>query len=278
MWEFFTEPEFQEKLDWMTAFVRDECEPLDLLFPRPGDPYDVHEQGVAGDPGAAAGEGEGAGPVGLSPRPRARRPGLRPAQAGADERDPRPLGLGADGVRHRRPRHRQRRDPRPVRHAGAEGALPPAAARGRHRVHLLDDRAAGGRRPQGVRLQGHAGRRRVGDRGREVVLVQRPLRLVPHRHGGDRSRRQAARADVDVHRAGRDARHRDHPQRRDDERARRPGRGHPGLHPLQPGPGAARRDARRRRARASRSPSPGSAAAACTTPCGWWASASAPST
>ena len=44
MWEFFTEPEFQEKLDWMTAFVRDECEPLDLLFPRPGDPYDVHNK------------------------------------------------------------------------------------------------------------------------------------------------------------------------------------------------------------------------------------------
>ena len=33
MWEFFTEPEFQQKLDWMAAFVRDECEPLDLLFP-----------------------------------------------------------------------------------------------------------------------------------------------------------------------------------------------------------------------------------------------------
>jgi alkylation response protein AidB-like acyl-CoA dehydrogenase len=44
MWEFFTEPEFQEKLDWMTAFVRDECEPLDLLFPRPGDPYDVRNK------------------------------------------------------------------------------------------------------------------------------------------------------------------------------------------------------------------------------------------
>ena len=44
MWEFFTEPEFQEKLDWMAAFVRDECEPLDLLFPRPGDPYDVHNK------------------------------------------------------------------------------------------------------------------------------------------------------------------------------------------------------------------------------------------
>ena len=44
MWEFFTEPEFQEKLDWMAAFVRDECEPLDLLFPRPGDPYDVQNK------------------------------------------------------------------------------------------------------------------------------------------------------------------------------------------------------------------------------------------
>ena len=38
MWDFRTDSEFQEKLDWMAAFVRDECEPLDLLFPRPGDP------------------------------------------------------------------------------------------------------------------------------------------------------------------------------------------------------------------------------------------------
>jgi acyl-CoA dehydrogenase len=42
MWEFSTDPEFQHKLDWMTAFVRDECEPLDLLFPHAGTPYDVH--------------------------------------------------------------------------------------------------------------------------------------------------------------------------------------------------------------------------------------------
>ncbi|MFC1405220.1 MULTISPECIES: acyl-CoA dehydrogenase family protein [Streptacidiphilus] len=41
MWDFATEPEFQRKLDWMAAFVRDECEPLDLLFPHGGDPYDV---------------------------------------------------------------------------------------------------------------------------------------------------------------------------------------------------------------------------------------------
>ena len=32
MWEFETEPEFQEKLDWMDRFVRDEIEPLDALW------------------------------------------------------------------------------------------------------------------------------------------------------------------------------------------------------------------------------------------------------
>ena len=32
-WDFETEPEFQEKLDWADAFVREEVEPLDLVFP-----------------------------------------------------------------------------------------------------------------------------------------------------------------------------------------------------------------------------------------------------
>jgi acyl-CoA dehydrogenase len=32
-WDFTTEPEFQEKLDWVDQFVREEIEPLDLLFP-----------------------------------------------------------------------------------------------------------------------------------------------------------------------------------------------------------------------------------------------------
>lgn len=31
-WDFATEPEFQQKLDWMDEFVRTEIEPLDLLF------------------------------------------------------------------------------------------------------------------------------------------------------------------------------------------------------------------------------------------------------
>jgi len=32
-WDFETDPEFQEKLDWTTAFVRDVVQPLDLLYP-----------------------------------------------------------------------------------------------------------------------------------------------------------------------------------------------------------------------------------------------------
>ena len=87
------------------------------------------------------------GPVGHPPRPRARRPGLRPAEAVAAERDPRPLVVGADRLRLPGARHRQRRDHRPLRHARAEGALPAAAARGRDLLLLLDDRAPRRRRP-----------------------------------------------------------------------------------------------------------------------------------
>jgi acyl-CoA dehydrogenase len=32
-WDFDTEPDFQEKLDWAAAFVREEVEPLDMLWP-----------------------------------------------------------------------------------------------------------------------------------------------------------------------------------------------------------------------------------------------------
>ncbi len=48
MWDFSTEPAFQQKLDWMEHFVREEVEPLDLLFPAAGDPYDT------GNPAALA--------------------------------------------------------------------------------------------------------------------------------------------------------------------------------------------------------------------------------
>jgi acyl-CoA dehydrogenase len=39
--DFSIDPQLQEHLDWMRTFVREECEPLDLLFPHHGDPYDT---------------------------------------------------------------------------------------------------------------------------------------------------------------------------------------------------------------------------------------------
>jgi acyl-CoA dehydrogenase len=39
-WDFETEPDFQEKLDWMDAFVREEVEPLDLAFREPAAAFD----------------------------------------------------------------------------------------------------------------------------------------------------------------------------------------------------------------------------------------------
>jgi acyl-CoA dehydrogenase len=32
-WDFETDPEYQEKLDWAAEFVREKVEPLDYLFP-----------------------------------------------------------------------------------------------------------------------------------------------------------------------------------------------------------------------------------------------------
>ena len=41
MIDFSVEPDFQAKLDWMDAFVRDECETMDLLWPAQGACYDT---------------------------------------------------------------------------------------------------------------------------------------------------------------------------------------------------------------------------------------------
>lgn len=41
MWDFSTPADFQKKLDWMASFVRNEVEPIDLLYPDMSDPYDV---------------------------------------------------------------------------------------------------------------------------------------------------------------------------------------------------------------------------------------------
>lgn len=44
MWSFQTEPSFQAKLDWISDFVRQECETLDVLFPHIGATYDTENR------------------------------------------------------------------------------------------------------------------------------------------------------------------------------------------------------------------------------------------
>lgn len=39
-WDFSTDADFQRELDWMLTFVKEEVEPLDLLFRGPADPFD----------------------------------------------------------------------------------------------------------------------------------------------------------------------------------------------------------------------------------------------
>lgn len=42
--DFRVDPEFQKKLDWMNTFVREEVEPIDLLFPSASAMYDVNNK------------------------------------------------------------------------------------------------------------------------------------------------------------------------------------------------------------------------------------------
>ncbi len=112
-WEFSTDPVFQEQLDWMDGFVRDEVEPLDLAFAhKTFHPIDDNLRAVI-DPlkdqvrarglwachlGPELG-GQGYGQVKLSLMNEI----LGRTMGPADLRDP-------------GPRHRERRDHRPLRH------------------------------------------------------------------------------------------------------------------------------------------------------------------
>ena len=189
MWDFQTEPEFQEKLDWMDTFIREEIEPLDQVLDvnvfesptgglrelvnqlkqevRDRDLWACHLEPELG--------GQGYGQVKLA---------LMNELLGRSH-------VGADHLRLRGPRHRQRRDHRRLRHAGTEGEVAAAAARRRSVLLLLDDRAARWLRPHAVQVPRRARRRRVGHQRRQVLLVEPPHRVVHHRDVRHEPRRAA---------------------------------------------------------------------------------------
>ncbi len=155
-WDFETDPEYQPKLDWADEFVRTEVEPIDMLWrgleftPPDGtlraivDPLkdQVRAEGLwATHLGPELG-GQGHGQLKLS---------LLNEILGA-------VLLGAGHLRLPGARHRQRRDHRPLRDRGAEGALPASPSGGVDLLLLLDDRAPGRLGPDPVRDPCRAGR------------------------------------------------------------------------------------------------------------------------
>ena len=139
-WDFSTDPEYQQKLDWVARFCREEIEPLEHVFPhavRSREPkiralvkelqQQVKDQGLWAifldrDLG-----GPGYGQLQL---------------ALLNEILGRYPSRTAD-VRCGGPGHRKHGDARRLRHRGAEGAVAPSHARPGAVVGLLDDRTPG---------------------------------------------------------------------------------------------------------------------------------------
>ena len=63
-WDFETDPEFEEQLEWMRAFIDTELIPLEPILQR------AHARRVGAGQGLPAGTGEGARALGRVPRPR----------------------------------------------------------------------------------------------------------------------------------------------------------------------------------------------------------------
>ena len=127
----------------------------------------------------------------MPPRARPRRQGLRPAEARADERDPRPVAAGRRSVFGCQAPDSGNAEI--IAHYGTDEQKEKylaAAARRRDRVVLLDDRAAGRLRPGAVQVPGRA---KDGDEwvidGEKWFSSNFALRRVRDRDGGHRSRR-----------------------------------------------------------------------------------------
>src|SRR4051794_26912796 len=183
-WDFSTDPEYAAKLDWARAFVREEIWPLETVAP--GLPQaaldqlyaplqeEVRRQGLWAAHLDPALGGQGYGQVEL---------GLLHEVLGSSPYAPNAFGCQA-------PDSGQQRDPGAGGHAGAEGALPRAAAGRRPAIGVLDDRARQpGKRPHHVEDARRPRRRRVRHHRAQVVLLQRVDRRRPDRHGRHRPRR-----------------------------------------------------------------------------------------
>ena len=170
-WDFSTEPEFQEQLDWVEEFCRTEVEPLDLVFPGAAYSRDPKAKALA-DPLKQQVKDRGLWALFLDRELGG--PGLRPAQAGAAERDPGPLPLRAGGLRHGGARHREHGDAGGLRHrrSRSDQWLYPLMNQEIFSAYSMTE-PQGGSDPSLFKTHAGPGRRRVGHQRREVVHQRR---------------------------------------------------------------------------------------------------------
>ncbi len=181
-WDFSTDADYQAKLDWARAFVREEIWPLETIFNElDQDQLDriyaplqaqVREQGLWAahlDPELG---GQGYGQVKL---------GLLHEILGSSMLAPNAFGCQAPDSGNSEilalagtPEQKER-------------WLEPLLA-GDIEVGVLDDRAERRRRPDAAAHQRGQGRRRLRHQRTQVVQLQRVDRRRADRHGGDRSR------------------------------------------------------------------------------------------
>ena len=203
-WDFSTEPEFQEKLDWARQFVSDKVEPLDILYPRrefhPLDDelrpiVDPMKQEVrdhelwAAHLGPELG-GKGYGQVKLA---------LLNEILGVSSWAPIVFGTQAPDTGNAEI----------IAHYGTEEQkekyLQPLLNGEVFSCYSMTEPQAGSD-PQQFTTAAVRGRGRVGHQRMEVLLVQRAHRGVPDRHGHHRSRCEHLQGGIDVPGAHRHAR------------------------------------------------------------------------
>ena len=195
-WDFSTEPEFEKKLDWIREFVREEVEPLEVLFPgceflplnderrKIVDPLkqQVRDQGLwAPHLGPELG-GQGFGAVKLT---------LINEILGRSPWAPIVFGTQAPDTGNAEIIARFGTQDQKDRYLA--GLLS-----GRDLLLLFDDRAARRRRPAGLHHPRRPRRRRLGDHRAKVLLQQRIRRFLLHRRRDHQPRRGGAIRRLDI--------------------------------------------------------------------------------
>ncbi len=105
-WDFFsTEPEFEEKLEWIRNFVREEIEPLEVIFPPSCEflPLNDERRRIV-DPLKQKVRDQGLWAPHLGPELGGQ--GFGGGQTHADQRNPRSRNVVVDHLRHTSTRYR----------------------------------------------------------------------------------------------------------------------------------------------------------------------------